>query len=243
MRQEPEDAEAVIRRDYHNPVARQTFAIEVSRRSCALIVAAPVSLFYQSPILVYVLPLSGFGIVLSGFTSVSLHLLQKRMQMVKLNAFEMVMSAVSSAAHILFAWISPTVWGLAFGGLISSAATMLGSYFLLSSVKQRFQFSRRYSRDILGFGKWIFVSSIVFFLSTNFDRLYFAKIVPLNILGVYGIARSISELVGLLVWRIGNYVLFPLIASHALMPRADLREQLAPQGMESRLGGASMRVC
>src|SRR5262249_25827884 len=142
--------------------------------------------------------------------------------------FEMATSAVSSAAHILLAWLSPTIWALAFGALVSSAATMFGSYFLLPGVKLRLQFSRRYSHDILRFGKWIFISSIVYFLSANFDRLYLAKIVPLKILGVYGIARAISELVGLLVLRIGNYVLFPLIASHALMPRTDLREQLAP---------------
>jgi hypothetical protein len=53
------------------------------------------------------------------------------------------------------------------------------------------------------FGKWIFVSSMVFFLSTYIDRLYLGKVVPLELLGIYGIARSISDLTGNLVLRLG----------------------------------------
>ena len=193
----------------------------------ALAVAAPVARFYQSPILVYIVPLTALGMVLSGFTSVSRPLLQKRLQIGRLNAFDMIMSVVSSAAFVLFAYLSPTIWALVFGGLFGSAVTMIGSYFLLPDIRQRFYLSKRFSWEILHFGKWIFVSSIVYFLSTNFDRLYLAKVIPLQVLGVYGIARSLSELLGQVVLRLGNYVLFPLIASNSQMLRADLRAQLA----------------
>jgi O-antigen/teichoic acid export membrane protein len=193
----------------------------------ALAVAAPLARFYQTPILVYIVPLTAFGIVLSGFTSVSRTLLQKRMQIAKLNAFDTIMAFVSSAAYVVFAYVSPTIWALVFGGLFGSAVTMIASYFLLPDIKQKFHLSKEFSWEILHFGKWIFVSSIVYFLSTNFDRLYLGKVVPLQLLGVYGIARSISELLGLVVLRLGNYVLFPLIASHSQTPRAELRAQLA----------------
>jgi O-antigen/teichoic acid export membrane protein len=56
----------------------------------------------------------------------------------------------------------------------------------------------------------------------NFDRLYLAKIVPFELLGVYGIARNVSELLGLLVLRIANVMIFPLIASLSNMPREAL---------------------
>ena len=82
--------------------------------------------------------------------------------------------------------------------------------------------------EIMHFGKWIFLSSAVYFLSINFDKLYLGKAVPLSLFGVYGIARAIADLLGNLVARLGNYVLFPFVASHSQMPRADLREQLAP---------------
>jgi O-antigen/teichoic acid export membrane protein len=175
----------------------------------------------------WVLPVSALTLVLTGFTSPSLYLLQKRMQIATFNIYDMIMTFISSAAHILFAYFSPTIWALVLGGLFASAASTIGSYFLLPNVKQSFHISRQFVREILGFGKWIFLSSVVYFLSMNYDKLYLPTIFPLALLGVYGIARSLSELLGALTMRLGNIVLFPFIASHAQMPRADLHGQIA----------------
>jgi O-antigen/teichoic acid export membrane protein len=67
----------------------------------------------------------------------------------------------------------------------------------------------------LSFGKWIFASSVIYFLSSNFDRLYLAKAISLGLLGVFGIARSISELLSNFVGQLGNNVIFPIVASHS----------------------------
>lgn len=192
-----------------------------------LAAAGPVSVFYQSPVLAYVVPVAGLGLIFTGLSSVSRSLLQKRMQIARLNAFDTILAFLNSAGHILFVYLTPTIWGLVFGGLVWPVAYMIGSYFLLNDVKQKFLISRTYAGEILHFGKWIFISSIVYFLSTNFDRLYLAKAIPLELLGVYGISRSISELVGSLVLRLSSLVLFPFIASRSQMPRDDLRKSLA----------------
>ena len=183
--------------------------------------------FYQSPVLIWVLPLSTAALVLTGFSSASVYLLQKRMQIAKFNIYDMIVAFISSAAHILFAYISPTIWALVLGGLFTSAASSIGSYLLLPDLKQRFHISREFVREILGFGKWIFASSVVYFLSMNYDRLYLPKVIPLDLLGVYGVARSISELLGLLTMRLGNIVLFPFISSHSQASRPSLHGQLA----------------
>jgi O-antigen/teichoic acid export membrane protein len=194
----------------------------------ALLVAWLVARIYQYPILVLVVPFASFGMVLTGFTPINRFLLQKRLQIAKINAFDALMSFVSSVAYVFLAYLSPTIWALVVGGLFKSMATMIGSHFLLPEVKQRFLLSKPFTWEILHFGKWIFFSSLVYFLATNFDGLYLAKVVPLNLLGVYGIARSISELLGVLVMHVGNNVLFPFIASQSQIDRAVLREQLAP---------------
>jgi O-antigen/teichoic acid export membrane protein len=174
-----------------------------------------------------VLPVATFGpFVLLGFSSISRALLQKRLQIAKLNAFDTIVSIVSSAVYILSAYLSPTIWALVLGGLFSSAATMIGSYFLLPDITQRFYLSKRFTLEILHFGKWIFVASIVYFLSMNFDRLYLGKVIPLELLGVYGIARTFSDLSSMLVVSVGHTVLFPFIASHTQASRPKLREQV-----------------
>jgi O-antigen/teichoic acid export membrane protein len=193
-----------------------------------LAAAIPVSNFYHSPILAHILPVLGIGIPIAGLTSISKSLLQKRLQIVRLNIFDTTIYFISSVAVVLFAYVNPTVWALVWGNLFSTVVATVGSYFLLSNVKQRLRLSRRFIWEIFQYGKWIFVSSIVFFLSTNIDLIYLGKVIPLEALGIYGIARSISDLAGTLVSRLGNLVLFPFIASHSQSPRAELRQQLAP---------------
>ena len=89
-----------------------------------------------------------------------------------------------------------------------------GKLFPIPGIKQKFFISKRYALEILRFGRWVFASQVVYFLSLNFDRLYLAKVIPLEVFGIYGIARSISELLGNLVLRLGN-LCFSLTSLHS----------------------------
>jgi O-antigen/teichoic acid export membrane protein len=193
-----------------------------------LAAAVPMANFYQAPILAFVTPIALIGILMNGFASVSRSLLQKRMQVARIVAFDLTVSFISSVAHMLLAYTYPTIWALVLGNLAASMTGLVGSYLLLPSIRQRFFISKQYALEILHFGKWVFAAQAVYFFSTYFDRLYLAKVVPLEVFGIYGIARSISELLGSLVLRLGNLVLFPYIASQSKTPRADLHAQLAP---------------
>lgn len=191
-------------------------------------VAIPISKFYHSSVIILVMPVAGLAIVLNGFASTSRFLLQKRMQYGPLAAFDSIVALISSTATIALAYFNPTIWALVFGNLVGTGALAIGSHFLLSDVRQRFFISRRYAAQILSFGKWIFFSSIVYFLSMNFDRLYLAKAIPLHLLGVYGIARTLAGMLALAAGQLGNNVVFPFVASHSHMNRRELRTQLAP---------------
>jgi O-antigen/teichoic acid export membrane protein len=72
----------------------------------------------------------------------------------------------------------------------------------------------------------------------NFDRLYLGKVVPLEILGIYGIARTFSDLIGMLTIRLGNTVVFPLISSSLDTPRHQLREHLVSMRLIFLVGAA-----
>jgi O-antigen/teichoic acid export membrane protein len=160
--------------------------------------------FYNTPILTYVIPIASLVLILSGFTSPSQFLVQ-----------------------VLLAYFFPSIWALVFGMILGSASSMIGSYFLLSGIEYRFRISKDYARQILHFGKWIFISSIIYFFSMSFDRLYLGGVIPLALLGVYGIARSISDIFTLLAARLCNIMLFPYVASNSTMDRSSLRNHLA----------------
>ena len=192
--------------------------------ACAATV--PVAHYYEAPILLSVMPVASFILVISGFAPVSGFLLQRRLQVAKLNVFEIVVTSIWSVEQLALAYFIPTVWALVIGAILGSATSTFAGFFLLPDVKHRFKISKRYAWEIVHFGKWIFFSSMVYFASTNFDRLYLAGVIPFALLGVYGIARSISELLSALAVRLGNGVIFPFIASHSATPRAELRGEL-----------------
>jgi len=196
------------------------------------IISVPVARFYDSPMLAVIMPITAFSIVLSGFSSASHSLARKRMRYRRLAVFETIGALIFSAAQIIIAYLSPTVWALVFGSLFGTMIFVIGSHFLLPDVRHKFFISKHYTAQILSFGKWIFASSIVYFLSTNFDRLYLAKTIPLELLGVYGIARTLSELLSAAVLQLGSSVIFPFVSSHSHMPRIELHEQLAPIRMK-----------
>lgn len=200
--------------------------------------AIPIAKFYQMEILGLVMPIASFTFILGSLSSISPFLLQKRMQYSTLTLFELVVAFLSGTAPAVLAYFNPTIWSLVVGSLIGATASMIGSYLLMPDVRQRLFISMPYAKEIASFGKWIFASSMIYFLATNFDRLYLAKVVPLAVLGVYGISRSFSDLVSGLSLRLGSGVIFPFISSHSNISRNELHLQLAPMRMKFLLLGA-----
>ena len=193
-----------------------------------VIAAVPVARIYGVPILGSIFPISALGMLIGGFNSVVPSLLQKRLEFAKLSLFFLVSSLIGSIVQIWLAYVNPTIWALVYGGVIGSAVLMIGSFFLTPRLEHKLYIDRGYALEIAGFGKWIFASSIVLFLAGNIDRLYFGKVVPLALLGIYGIARNISDLFSTVSARIGSNVVFPFIASHGDTPREVLRIELEP---------------
>ena len=196
-----------------------------------LVVSIPVSQIYNAPILISVLPVVSLYFILAGFNSMSVFLVVRRMQITKLNIFDIFLETISGVARISFAYISPTIWALVFGSFVLPIAKLIGSHFLVSGLRHKFFISRGYAWQIITFGKWIFLSAVLFFLSSNFDQLYLGKVIPFALLGVFGIARTYSGFVGDGIGRLSRLVIFPLIASSAENPREQVRHGLAPVRM------------
>ena len=141
--------------------------------------------FFDKPELGTILPVIALTFLFTGFQSASSALLQKQGSVARISAFEVGVAVISLAAHVALALITPTIWALVLGSVVTSAAALVASYLIIPGVRHRFIIDRASAREILFFGKWIFLSSIIYFLAMNYDRLYFAKQIPLALLGVY----------------------------------------------------------
>jgi O-antigen/teichoic acid export membrane protein len=189
--------------------------------------ALPLAHLYKTPILAWILPIAGLTFVLGGLNSLSDYQISRELNFAKLNLFQLIVEFISSVGLVILAYFSPTIWALVFGLLLGSSVRLIGTYILLPTLRHTFNISRLYAQQIWTFGKWMLLSSIIYFFAMNFDRLYLGKYISLQILGVYGIGRSLSDPVVLLTQRISGIVIFPLIASSLTVTRANLRGDLA----------------
>lgn len=169
--------------------------------------------FFEEPQLSVILPIFALLFLFSGFQSTARALLQKRIAVVRADLFELSILIFTVLVQVVIALITPTIWALVIGSVVSSAATLIASYLLIPGMRHRFLIQPTCARQILHFSKWIFLSSIIYFLAFNFDRLYFAKQISLADLGVFAIARSIAEMVSSAAARSSNLLVFPSVAA------------------------------
>lgn len=190
-----------------------------------LILAVPLARFFDYPELAAILPVASLFFVFTGFDSTARPLVQKQLQVARLNVFDVAIAVVSLIVYVVLALITPTIWALILGSVLTGAATLVGSFLFIPGMRHRFMIDPECARQVLKFGKWVFLSSIVYFFAMNFDRLYFAKQITLAQLGVYGIARSLADVISLFVGRASNFVLYPAVAAAGLAP-LELRQKL-----------------
>jgi O-antigen/teichoic acid export membrane protein len=178
-----------------------------------VLVAKPVALAFAKPQLEIVIPFAALFSIVSGFSSVSTCLIQKNIQVARFAKFEIGRAILNITIYTVLALITPTIWALVIGTVISFGVLCVSTYLLIPGIRHRIFIDFHYAREILIFGRWIFWSSIISFLAINFDRLYFAKELSLAELGVYSIARNLTETITQLAVQYGNLLLFPLVAA------------------------------
>ena len=67
------------------------------------------------------------------------------------------------------------------------------SHVAIPGPRNRFQWDPAAAREIISFGKWIFISTLFTFVAMRIDFLLLARWVPLDVLGVYSISVLLSE--------------------------------------------------
>jgi O-antigen/teichoic acid export membrane protein len=188
--------------------------------------AWPVAHFYHEPQIIPLLPLLGVGCLIAGFSSPSLLLLSRHLGVGRLSALELLTQFVQFAVTWIWALFQPSIWALVAGRLISEACRSGISYLLLPDVGPRFTWDRESVSVLIKFGRWILIGTALTFLALQSDRLILAKLITLQMLGVYGIAFSLSDIPRQIILMFCSRVGFPFIAKFSHQPRPTFREIL-----------------
>jgi O-antigen/teichoic acid export membrane protein len=182
-----------------------------------LAVAYPCAVIYEQPLYWPLLSLMGVSTLLAGVTSMSVPLLQRRLEMGKVVVLQLATAAFGTAVTLVLAAITRSLWAIPIGLLGSSAFMALVSHMVSPGVRMRVAWDWSAAAEIVHFGKWIFGSSVVMFISRTADKFSLAKLLPRDLgvqdgmarLQVYNMALLLSEIAAELATAITYNVLFP----------------------------------
>ncbi len=178
----------------------------------AVALAYPVSVLYAEPILFWMLVVSAVQPLLQGFNSTSLFTLRRRVALGRLAMLEIGSQVASVAIMIVWARLDPSVWALIAGGFSRTAIRLVASHWLIDGYRNRIRIDPEARLAILAYGKWIFASTAVFFVSRQADRVILGKLLGISMLGVYSIAVMLAEVIELVMSRLTGNVLNPIFS-------------------------------
>ena len=185
----------------------------------AVVAAVPVAAIYGrmdlAPLILAMSPV----FLLTGLQSAGLFVAQRRMQLQRRAVFEIATTVISSLIGIGLALVIKSAWALIVSLVAGTIVTTILSFLVFERRLPHFRWEAAYVREIISFGKWIFLSSALFVAATSYDRFYFVAAVPIAMAGIYGVARTFSDMLAALAQRAGALLVFPRAA--AMQDRGD----------------------
>lgn len=176
--------------------------------SCAL--ALPLSHFYNEPQILALLPVVGLSALISGFVSTKGAVASRQIRLGQPTVIGLVNQALSLIIMVFLAWIWPSVWSLVIGGLFSGLFQVWATHRFLPGHSNRFRWDPAAARDLIRFGRFIFLSTLAGFFVNQGDKLVLGKLVSFTDLGIYNIAFFMASFPVLLGNGVAERILFPL---------------------------------
>jgi O-antigen/teichoic acid export membrane protein len=150
--------------------------------------ALPAGSVYADPMLPPVISGLALTALIIGFESNRLAIARRQLNMGRVARLDIAGQAVSLVVMVLWARVDPSVWALVAGAIVSTSVRVVLSHTVLPGPPDRLAWDRSALSELIGFGKWVFLSSILGFLLMNGDRLILGGLVGADLLGLYSVA-------------------------------------------------------
>ena len=183
----------------------------------------PKSSAYADPRLPYVIAVVSFTTLIGGFQSTKLFEARRNLALGDVTKIDIISLVIGLLLTLSWVSINRTIWALVAGNICSALVTLVLSHARLAGVSNRWEWDRSAFQEIVHFGKWIFLSSILGFLVNQGDRLLLGGLIDATLLGVYIIAYAIFSSVEQLLNMIIGDVSFSAFSEIARERPASLK--------------------
>src|SRR4051794_8061304 len=209
------------------------WTIQVIRGTALAIIAALLSLpaarFFASPWLTPLMLVVALSPLFQAFNSTKMFTASRRVALHQLAVLEMVSWGTGTLGTVVAAWLSRSPMALTVNWVVSAALRLLLGHLMLPGVRNRFRWDPTAVKVMVHFGRWVFLSTLLTFLAMNSDRLIFGKVVPMALLGVYGVASQWATIPGQILNKMFSTVAFPVLSR-----AKNLGEPIGPVFLETR---------
>ncbi|WP_411958344.1 oligosaccharide flippase family protein [Paracoccus homiensis] len=190
------------------------WVMQILRGICLWLVACglawPLAVFYDEPQILALLPVVGLNALIVGFGTTKLAVTSRRIDLGRQTAIGLGSQLIGLVVMIGLALIWPSVWALVIGGLIGSVVSVWLNHLFLPGMTNRLRWDPTAARELMGFGKFIFLSTIAGFFVNQGDKLVLGRLVSLTDLGIYNIAFGLAAFPGAIGNMLAQRILFPL---------------------------------
>lgn len=142
--------------------------------------------------LVPVIRVLGLIFVITCFAKVPATVLERAMQFKYSFLVDSTCAVVFAVFAIIFTFLNFGIWALVFA-YISKMLVYMTMVWLKAGWQPKFEFDKELAKEMLHFGKFVLLSSIVWFLKMNLDNLLVGKYLGATMLGFYAVAFNIAN--------------------------------------------------
>lgn len=182
----------------------------------SLVVAAlawPSAWFFQEPILLPTILVASATLFIRGLTSPRALCWIRDLAQHKVVSLEIAANVIRIGATVLLAFELRSVWALVLGTLIGECCRSFGSY-LIEPMRPRWCWDRQALRELVSFGRFIFLSTLLGFFAARLDTVCVAKFLGMQEAGLYYIGAMVAGMFGGVFAQVSGNILFPALSRH-----------------------------
>ena len=192
------------------------------------VLALPVAQFYGEPDLALYLPIAGLALFISGFAPMKVETAHRHLMLGRLTALELIAQAVGIAGMVVLALATQSVIALVLGGVINAVTRLALTHLFLPGPGNRFRWDRNVAGELIGFGKWIFLSTALWFVTSQGDRIILGRYLSMEMLGLYNIGFFLASFPTMMGHSVTHRLLIPIYRDR---PAQDSPENFRKQRM------------
>ncbi|AYN11003.1 MULTISPECIES: oligosaccharide flippase family protein [Pseudomonas] len=183
----------------------------------------PADSTYAAPVLPMVLAVTGLSAAIWGFQSTKIDVAVRTFQQKRVVLVDLASQLAGLVVMLVLGLLTHSIWALVLSGLVSAVVWTVLGHTALEGPNNHLRWDRSALTELIVFGRWILLSSMVGVLAMYGDRIWFGASMSAAQLGVYSIAVLILGAVQTALMKIVGAVALPAFSEAA---RADDKPRL-----------------